>query len=297
MSEPIFLKHSRGLSIREIAAVTGAEAPPGAAGERRVTDIATLERASPAQLTFLDHSRSRSVAAATHAAACLTSAALARGVKFRAGVAVLIVRAPYEAFVAAARALYPHARRPSSLYQGMDADGAHIDPSARLEEGVTVEPGVVIGPRAGIGAETIIAANAVIGAEVQIGRGCAIGAGATVANALIGDRVIIHPGCHIGQGSVGGGVDGGGLALPRVGRVIIQDQVEIGAGSAIDRGDIRDTVIGEGTKIDNLVRVGQNACIGRHCLVLVQTGISDNSIVEDHVVLGKRETSAAARCE
>ena len=164
-----------------------------------------------------------------------------------------------------------------------------MHPSARLENGVTVEPGAVIGPRAEIGGGTVIGANAVIGAEVRIGRDCSIGAGAVITNALIGDRVIIHPGCKIGQDGFGFVMGGNGhLKIPQIGRVIIQDDVEIGAGTTIDRGAIRDTVIGEGTKIDNLVQVGHNVSIGRHCIMVAQVGISGSSTLEDFVVLGAR---------
>jgi UDP-3-O-[3-hydroxymyristoyl] glucosamine N-acyltransferase len=135
----------------------------------------------------------------------------------------------------------------------------------------------------------VIGANAVIGKDVRIGRDCSIGAGAVVSNALIGDRVIAHQGCTIGQDGFGFVMSGAGhLKVPQVGRVIVQDDVEIGAGTTIDRGAIRDTVIGEGTKIDNLVQVGHNVSIGRHCVVVAQTGISGSSTLEDFVVLGAR---------
>ena len=157
------------------------------------------------------------------------------------------------------------------------------------EDGVSVEPGAVIGPRAEIGSGTVIGANAVIGADVRIGRDCSIGSGTSLSNALIGDRVIIHPGCKVGQDGFGYVMGGKGhLKVPQVGRVIVQDDVEIGAGTTIDRGAIRDTVIGEGTKIDNLVQVGHNVSIGRHCVIVAQTGISGSSTLEDFVVLGAR---------
>ena len=164
-----------------------------------------------------------------------------------------------------------------------------MDDSARTEDGVSIEPGAVIGPRAEIGSGTVIGANAVIGADVRIGRDCSIGSGTSLSNALIGDRVIIHPGCKVGQDGFGYVMGGKGhLKVPQVGRVIIQDDVEIGAGTTIDRGAIRDTVIGEGTKIDNLVQVGHNVSIGRHCVIVAQTGISGSSTLEDFVVLGAR---------
>jgi UDP-3-O-[3-hydroxymyristoyl] glucosamine N-acyltransferase len=158
-----------------------------------------------------------------------------------------------------------------------------------MEDGVAIEPGAVIGPRAEIGSGSVIGANAVIGAEVKIGRDCSVGAGSTISNTLIGDKVIVHPGCKIGQDGFGFVMGGSGhLKVPQVGRVIIQDNVEIGAGTTIDRGAIRDTVIGEGTKIDNLVQVGHNVSIGRHCILVAQTGISGSSTLEDFVVLGAR---------
>jgi len=287
MGEPVFLKATRGLTLGEIAALTGAALPAGVAAERRLTDIAPLDRAGPAQLSFYDNPRYQAAAATTHAGACLVDAKLAAALP--SAVAVLVVAAPYRAFIAVARAMFPQALRPSSLYDAGEAAGAHVHTSARLEAGITVEPGAVIGPRAEIGAGTLISANTVIGPQVCIGRDCAIGAGAAISNALIGDRVIVHPGCSIGQDGFGFLMGNKGhLKVPQVGRVIIQDDVEIGAGTTIDRGAIRDTVIGEGTKIDNLVQVGHNVTIGRHCVVVAQTGIAGSSILEDFVVLGAR---------
>jgi UDP-3-O-[3-hydroxymyristoyl] glucosamine N-acyltransferase len=283
MNEPVFLRHSDGLTLAEIAALTGAAAP--SVGDRRLTGIAALDRASPADLAFFEQ-RSFAVAArATYAGACLTTAALAPELPAR--VIPLIVEAPYSAFVTAARAMFPQALRPSSWVPTGSVAGAHVDPSARLEADVAVEPGAVIGPGAEIGGGTVIGANAVIDAEVRIGRDCAIGAGCTIANALIGDRVIIHPGCRIGQDGFGFVMSGKGhTKIPQVGRVIIQDDVEVGAGTAIDRGALRDTIVGEGSKIDNLVQVGHNVTIGRHCIVVANSGIGGSSTLGDFVVLG-----------
>jgi len=196
---------------------------------------------------------------------------------------------PARAFVTVARTLFPQALRPSSLYPANDQGNAHVHPSARLEDNVVLEPGAVIGPAAEVGAGTVIAANAVIGTEVRIGRDCSIGAGASIDNALIGDRVIVHAGCRIGQDGFGFAMDAERhIKIPQVGRVIIQDDVEIGAGATIDRGFTRDTLIGEGTKIDNLVQVGHNASIGRYCVLAAQTAISGSSTLEDFAVVGAR---------
>ncbi len=287
MSEPVFLRDTRGLSIDEIVALTGAAAPQGAVRARHIVNVAPLDRASPSDIAFFDNKRFSIAAGRTHAGVCLTSAALAKDLPER--VEALIVREPFRAFVTVARALFPQSLRPSSLAAAGSVAGAHIDATARLESGVTVEPGAVIGPRTEIGSGTVIGAAAVIGTDVRIGRDCSIGSGAVLTNALVGDRVILHPGCKIGQDGFGFVMSGSGhLKVPQVGRVIIQDDVEIGAGTAIDRGGIRDTVIGEGTKIDNLVQVGHNVSIGRHCIVVAHTGISGSSTLEDFVVLGAR---------
>jgi UDP-3-O-[3-hydroxymyristoyl] glucosamine N-acyltransferase len=287
MSEPVFLRETRGLTLGEIATLTGADAPATPQHARRIVDVAPLDRASPSDISFFDNKRFSADAAATHAGVCLTNAALAKELPAR--VIALTVREPYRAFVQVARVLFPQSLRPSPLADAGAVAGAHIHPSARLENGVTVEPGAVIGPRGEIGGGTVIGANAVIGTDVRIGRDCFIGAGAVVTNTLIGDRVIVHPGCNIGQDGFGFVMGAGGhQKVPQVGRVIIQDDVEIGAGTTVDRGAIRDTVIGEGTKIDNLVQVGHNVCIGRHCVVVAQTGISGSSTLEDYVVLGAR---------
>jgi UDP-3-O-[3-hydroxymyristoyl] glucosamine N-acyltransferase len=287
MNVPVFLRHSRGLTLDEIVSLTGATIASASPHARRVVNVAPLDRASPHDLAFLDNRKFAADAAATHAGVCLTSAALAGDLPPR--VAVLTVRDPYRAFVMVARELFPQALRPSSLSAPGEYAGAHIDPTARLEEGVSINPGAVVGPGVEIGSGSVIGANAVIGAGVRIGRDCSIAANTTISDALIGDRVIIHPGCKFGQDGFGFVMGGKGhLKIPQVGRVIIQDDVEIGAGTTVDRGAIRDTVIGEGTKIDNLVQVGHNVSIGRHCILVAQTGISGSSTLEDFVVLGAR---------
>jgi UDP-3-O-[3-hydroxymyristoyl] glucosamine N-acyltransferase len=133
----------------------------------------------------------------------------------------------------------------------------------------------------------VICANAVIGPGVTIGRDSAIGANVTLTHAHLGNRVIVHPGCNIGQDGFGFAMGPQGHAkVPQVGRVIIQDDVEIGAGSCIDRGMNRDTVIGEGTKIDNMVQIAHNVSIGRHCVIVSQVGLAGSCVLKDYVVIG-----------
>jgi UDP-3-O-[3-hydroxymyristoyl] glucosamine N-acyltransferase len=288
MTEPLFFARASSLTVGEIAHLTGAEPRAGARLEHRISGIAPLDRAGPAELAFLDNARYADDLAVTRAGACLLSARFEG--RAPGELNVLRAREPYRAFVQVARALFPDALRPSSLFAAQgSAPGAVVHASARLESGVTIDPGAIVGPGAEIGAGTVIAANAVVGPGVRIGRDSLIGAGSSVVHALIGDRVIVHPGCRIGQDGFGFVMGPGGhLKVPQVGRVIIQDDTEIGAGTAIDRGANRDTVIGEGTKIDNLVQIGHNVTIGRHCVLVAQTGISGSVTLEDFVVLGAR---------
>ena len=283
---PDFFSPHRDLTIADIVSLTGAKPRPDTPLDRRINDIAPLDRARATDITFLDNPKYLASLATTRAGACLASPRFAAQAPEQ--LAVLIAPEPYRAFVAVARALFPTALRPTSLFDtaGRSAD-ARIHPSARLEAGVTVDPLAVIGPEAEIGSGTLIGPGAVIGPAVAIGRDCAIGAGATVVHALIGDRVIIHPGARIGQDGFGYlPSPRGHQKIPQTRRVIIQDDVEIGANTTIDRGSTRDTVIGEGTKIDNLVQIAHNVSIGRHCLIAGQAGISGSSRVGDFVMMG-----------
>jgi UDP-3-O-[3-hydroxymyristoyl] glucosamine N-acyltransferase len=287
MTEPHFFERPNGLTAQEIAALTGAVAR-GDAATRRISGIAPLDRASPGDLAFMQSPKYAAQFAATRAGICLTTEKFAASASPH--VAVLVTPAPYRAFVAVAQKLYPGALRPSSLFEASGiAPSALVHPSARLESGVTIDPAAVIGPRAEIGAGTVIAPGAVIGPDVRIGRDCVIGASATIVHALIGDRVIIHAGTRIGQDGFGYLPGAGGHGkVPQVCRVIIQDGVEIGANATIDRGAIRDTVIGEGTKIDNLVQIAHNVEIGRHCVLAAHTGISGSCTIGDYVMMGGR---------
>jgi UDP-3-O-[3-hydroxymyristoyl] glucosamine N-acyltransferase len=280
-----FFDRSPGLTVADIVALTGAEAPQAAATSLLIAGVAPVDLAGPSDLTFVDGNKFLSALATTRAGACLMPRRFAdRAPK---GLLVLHSEEPYRAFVAVHRALVPQSLQPVSLFETDGIfEGATIHPSAKLESDVTVDPGAVIGPRVEIGAGTLIAANAVIGPDVTIGRDCRIGAGCSIMHTLIGDRVIIHPGCRIGQDGFGYTEDAAQLKIPQTGRVVIQNGVEIGAGTTIDRGGIRDTVIGEASKIDNQCQIGHNCQIGRHCIIVAQCGLSGSVTLEDYAVLG-----------
>jgi UDP-3-O-[3-hydroxymyristoyl] glucosamine N-acyltransferase len=277
-----FFDGPSGLTVAEIVSLTGAELLDATRLAHLITDVAPIDLAGPTDLTFIESNKYADALATTNAGACL----MPQRFEGRAPDALIVLRIqqPYRAFVAVHSELYPQSLRPISMFEANDvAPGATIHPTARLESGVTVDPGVVIGPRAEIGAGSIIAATAVIGPDVLIGRDCTIGAGCSIMHALIGDRVVIHPGCRIGQDGFGYVA---GTKVPQTGRVIIQNDVEIGAGTMIDRGGVRDTMIGEATKIDNSCQIGHNAFIGRHCVIVAQSGLSGSVTLEDFAVLG-----------
>lgn len=283
---PALLRRRGGLTIAEIAKLTGAKLAADRPTERRIVNVAPLDTAGAADIAFLDDEKSLPELSSTRAGACLMLGRFAASAP--PGLVVLVSEEPYRAFVAVARALFPDALRSSSLFETSGrANGVQVHASARIELGVTIDPFAMIGPRAEVGAGTLIAAGAAVGPDVCVGRQCAIGAGVTILNALIGDRVVIRPGARIGQGGPGYLPDvQGHRKVPQTRRVIIQDDVEIGANAAIDRGSIRDTVIGEGTKIDNLVQISHNVTIGRHCLIAAQAGIGRSVTVGDFVTIG-----------
>lgn len=285
MAEPDFFQPTEAMTVASVVAFLKADFA-GEGGDRPIRGVAALADAGPNDLAFLDNAKYADQLAVTRAAACLVQQRNAGFVP--SGTAAIVVGHPHAAFVSVSRRLFPEALRPQSLFGATGVSpGANIHPSARLEPGVIVDPGVVVGPGAEIGAGTLLAANAVIGPGVRVGRDCAIGPGASLTHALLGNRVIIHAGVRIGQD--GFGFEPGRTKhakIPQIGRVIVQDDVEIGANTTVDRGHIRDTVIGEGTKIDNLVQVAHNVVIGRHCLIAGLVGLSGSSTLGDFVMLG-----------
>ncbi|WDR05900.1 UDP-3-O-(3-hydroxymyristoyl)glucosamine N-acyltransferase [Devosia rhodophyticola] len=188
---------------------------------------------------------------------------------------------PHEIFADILDHLYPKGRIP-------DLTLASDEPQSPLiEADVAIGPGAVIGENVEIGRGSVIGANTVIGSGVTIGRNCVIGPNATIDCAHIGNDVVVHSGVRIGTEGFGW-LDFGrtNRKVPQLGRVIVQDRVEIGANSTIDRGALGDTVIGEGTKIDNLVQIGHNCRIGRNCLIAAMSGLSGSTIVGDGVLMG-----------
>ncbi len=282
MEHPGFFSNAGPFQLAELAKGIGADRPETGMSGAMVADVRALGDAGAGHISFLDNRKYLPQLAETKASFCLVNAQFKDRVPD--GTSAVTVANPYRAFALALQKFYPDALQPKAA---IGETGRAIDPSAMLEPGVAVEPGAIIGPEATIGAGTRIAAGAVIGYRVAIGRNCYVGPLSTVTHALIGDRVLIHSGVRIGQDGFGFAMGTEGhLKVPQIGRVIVQDDVEIGANTTIDRGALKDTIIGEGAKIDNLVQIGHNVLIGRHCLIVAHTGISGSTELGDFVVMG-----------
>ncbi|HEY1710661.1 MAG TPA: UDP-3-O-(3-hydroxymyristoyl)glucosamine N-acyltransferase [Rhizomicrobium sp.] len=281
MADPRFFDNRGPLALAEICARANVSLPAGSDGARLVEDVASLSGAGPSHLTFFTGGKANAEDFAnSQAGFCFVSQQAGKYAP-PSSMTVIPCASVSHAFAAAARLLYPE----SSLQVWGQAQV--IDPSAKIGENVVIAPGVVIGPRAEIGDGTQIGPNSVIGRGVTIGRNCEIGSNATVTHTLAGDEVLILPGAQIGSPGFGFASSASGhVKIPQLGRVIIQDKVEIGACTTIDRGALTDTVIGEGTKLDNLVQVGHGTRIGRHCVIVGQVGISGSCEFGDFVVMG-----------
>ena len=277
MPDPRFFEDMGPLTLADLAAVTGAMCDPSAAA-RQVQAVATLAQAGPQAVTFLSDKRFLSGLGNTRAAACFVRAQDAAGLP--SDCAALITPLPQAAYALAAARLH----RPR-----VNTSPTPIARDVKLEAGVLIEPGVVLGPGVHIGRGTRIGANTVVGAGVTIGRDCQIGANVTLSCALIGDRVRIMAGAVIGEPGFGATPGPKGLIdIPQLGRVIVQDGVTIGANSCIDRGAFEDTMIGENTKIDNLVQIAHNVRVGRNCVMAAHTGISGSVVIGDGAQFGGR---------
>ena len=284
MSEPNFFGTPAAVQLHEIASWAEAEIYRGDQ-DLTIEGVAPLEDAGQGTLVFFDNTAYLDKLEETTAAACLVNKR--HKDKVPEGVAVLVCADAYRSWAKILAKLYPEAMVPADQADAVISDRAVVDASAKLEENVTVEAGAVIGAGAEIGSGTVIRANAVVGRGVKIGRHCVVGPNTTVQHSVLGNRVYLHPGVCCGQDGFGYAMGPQGhLKVPQVGRVIIQDDVEVGANTTIDRGANRDTIIGEGTKIDNQVQIGHNVVIGRHCVLVSQVGISGSSTLEDFVAIG-----------
>ena len=245
--------------------------------------VAPLQTAGPSEVSFLDNQRYASALDQTLAGAVIVHPDMAARVP--TGTVAILTIEPYAAWARVAALFYPVPSVSPGIHpSAIVAEGALVDPSAEVGPLSVIETGAEIGPGCRIGP------CAVIGGGVIVGRDCRIGAHVSLSHALLGARVYVYPGARIGQEGFGfASVKGGFLTVPQLGRVILEDDVEVGANTTIDRGSSRDTVIGAGSRLDNLVQIGHNCRIGRHVVVAAQTGFSGGVVVEDYAVIGGQD--------
>ncbi|MGB0682816.1 MAG: UDP-3-O-(3-hydroxymyristoyl)glucosamine N-acyltransferase [Magnetovibrionaceae bacterium] len=280
MADERFFAKAGPFTLAELAELTGADIHGEADPARSFGDVAPLDKAGPSDFSFLDNPKYKPSFKVSEAGGCVVRPQMVEHAPD--GIALLVTKDPYHAYARIAEAFHP-----TLLPPAMISGAAHIAESAQLGGNCRVEAGVVIGEKVEIGANCIIAANTVIGDGVVIGDGCRIGAGATITHCLMGQNCIIHTGVRIGQDGYGFALGAGGhIKVPQLGRVVIEDDVEIGANTTIDRGAGPDTKVGAGTKIDNLVMIAHNVQIGRNCVIVGQVGISGSTEVGDFVMMG-----------
>ncbi|WP_394761630.1 UDP-3-O-(3-hydroxymyristoyl)glucosamine N-acyltransferase [Phenylobacterium sp.] len=278
MPDPRFFEDLGPVTLFDLAGLTGAVLTDPSQGVRQVQAVSVMAGAGPDSVTFVSGRKFVAQARETKAAACFITPDSVDALP--QGCAAVVMASPQVGYALAAGRLH----RPR-----MATGGKGVHPGAVLEPNVQLGPGVVIGAGAQIGRGTRIGANTVIGPGVAIGRDCEISANVTVGFALIGDRVRVLAGAVIGEPGFGAAVGPTGLIdIPQLGRVILQDGVGIGANSTVDRGAFEDTVIGENTKIDNMVQIAHNVRIGRNCVMAAHTGISGSVTIGDGAQFGGR---------
>jgi UDP-3-O-[3-hydroxymyristoyl] glucosamine N-acyltransferase len=269
-----------------VAQVAEAAGAADVTSDLMLTGVAPLQIAGPAEISFLDNARYACLLDSTGAGAVIVQSEMADRVP--AGVVPVVVASTTESWVRVAQLFHPsfplHAGRHPTAFV---APGASVCPTAEIG------PFAYVGERAQIGPRCRIGAHATIEDGVVIGEDCRIGSNTTVSHALLGARVCLHPGVRIGQDGFGLAHTRAGLVtIPQLGRVLIGDDVEIGANATVDRGAIRDTVIGAGCRLDNLVHIGHNVQLGRCCVIVAQVGISGSTILEDFVQVGGQAAMA-----
>ncbi len=255
-------------------------------GETLLTGFASADRAQTGDITFAEKDTHFAAAAASAAAAILISGVSAASPTAAASAKVLI-RVP-DARIAAARALsffYPPEVFPAGIHPT-----AHLAPTAEVDPTAHIGPGCVLGEGVKIGARSVLMGGNHLGRDCRLGEDTRLSPRVVLyARTEIGHRVAIHSGTVIGSDGYGYVLDQGRhRKMPQVGQVIIHDDVEIGANTAIDRGALGPTIIGEGTKIDNLVHIAHNVVIGRHCLILGQVGFAGSTHLGDYAVVASQ---------
>lgn len=279
MADPRFFDRQGPFSLRDILARAELEGVPDAALDRQFGDVGPLESAGPESVSFLDNPKYLNAFKETRAGACFVDASLVEQCPH--DTLPIITAAPYLSFARVAAQFFP-----GEANIDVDAESLAVHPTAKLGKSVILGPGATIGAHAEIGEGTTVAGNVQIGRGVVIGKNCNIHHSATVTHALIGDRVDIGVGVRVGQRGFGFAPNPPEyIAVPQLGRVVIGNDVAIGANTTIDRGAGPDTRIGDHCQIDNLVQIAHNVVLGQGCVLAAQVGISGSTKVGNYVVM------------
>ncbi len=282
MADPVFFNRAGPFPLHELAAIAGAEIHGTDDKNSMFEDVAAIDSAGKSDVSFLDNKKYIEAFTKSNAGVCIVHPDYAS--RAPDGMVLLVTDKPYQAYARIAQAFYP-----VELFEAKISKNADIDKSATIGNGCRVEGRAYIGAGAVIGERVLIGHGSYVGPGVKVGDGCVVSPGVTIQYAVIGNGCILHPGARIGQDGFGfapGGPPEGHIKVPQLGRVIIGDMVEIGANTAIDRGAGPDTIIGDGTKIDNLVQIGHNVEIGMGCFIAGLAGISGSTKVGNFVMLG-----------
>ena len=280
MVDKNFYEIRENVTLADVAGVTGAILSDASKAKEVIRGIATMQSAGADEICFFYDRKNKEQAAEIKAKACVTTEALRQFLP--ADAVVLTCENPKEAFVRLNEYMYSEKKPVLEI----DAS-AKISMFAKIGEGCYIGANAVIEDNVVIGNNCRIEANTVIAHDCKIGNNCRIGAGASVAYALIGDNCYIYAGARIGQDGFGFQLMGGQHhRIPQLGRVIIGNDVEIGANTCIDRGALDDTVIGDGCRIDNLVQIAHNDKLGRGCVIVSQVGIAGSCTLGDYVICG-----------
>jgi UDP-3-O-[3-hydroxymyristoyl] glucosamine N-acyltransferase len=280
IGDPRFFGRRGPHSLAAVAAAAGGTIEAGVEPTLSLTGVAPLQAAGPTELSWLDNKRYASLLTETRAGAVILHPDMRANLP--PGCVGIVTREPYLGWAQAAGLFHP----PPPAEAGIHPT-ALIAADARIDDTAEIGPFAVVGAGVEIGARCRIGPGAVIDAGVVIGPDCRIGAQASISHALIGARVVLFPGVRIGQEGFGFAVGAQGfVTVPQLGRVILEDDVQIGANSTVDRGSAQDTVIGAGSRLDNLVQIGHNVRLGRCCIIVAQVGISGSTVLEDFVTVG-----------
>ena len=279
-----FFQRSGPHRLAAIADAAGGSVSRG--HDREFDGVAPLQTAGPEQISFLDNRRYATLLEATRAGAVIVHPDMQSRVPDSA--VAIVTDEPYTGWARVAALFHPAFPVSPGIHHSAVVDAAAVvDPSAEIGPLCVIEAGAEIGPRCRIGP------SVVLGSGVMIGPDCRIGAHASLSHAILGARVYVYPGARIGQEGFGFAVTKRGfVTVPQLGRVILHDDVEVGANTTIDRGSAGDTIIGVGSRLDNLVQIGHNVVLGRCCIIVAQVGISGSTVLGDFVQVGGQAAMA-----